>query len=180
MNAAVEWCVCRVADSGPGIPAKIRSRIFEPFFTTKPVGQGTGVGLSVCHGMVVSHGGTIEVENNRGGGARFVVRLPAASQEMTEARRSGGTTAMTRGRRALVVDDEPGVAETLRDMLQKIDFRVDISESAHAALERINVMDDFAIVFSDMRMPDMDGIAFHQAVKEAQPLAGRSLCHRHG
>ena len=70
-----------VEDSGPGIPAKLMDRIFEPFFTTKPVGQGTGLGLSVTLGIVQQLGGQISVENrspDEGTGARFTVHLPIA------------------------------------------------------------------------------------------------------
>src|SRR5690606_28615528 len=70
-----------VRDNGPGVPETIRSRIFDPFFTTKPVGQGTGIGLSVCHGMVSAHGGSISVADAAGGGADFAVLLPAGSPE---------------------------------------------------------------------------------------------------
>jgi signal transduction histidine kinase len=68
-----------VRDTGPGVPGDIRSRIFDPFFTTKPVGEGSGVGLSVCHGMVSAHGGSISVDDAGGGGAVFTVLLPAGA-----------------------------------------------------------------------------------------------------
>ena len=65
-----------VADNGPGMPAEVAQRVFEPFFTTKPQGVGTGVGLSVCHGIVAAHGGEIELEQPGEGGALFACALP--------------------------------------------------------------------------------------------------------
>jgi signal transduction histidine kinase len=64
------------SDDGPGIPESVRSRIFDPFFTTKPVGEGTGLGLSLSHGIIERHGGSIHVESEPGSGSTFVIDLP--------------------------------------------------------------------------------------------------------
>ncbi len=71
--------VIKIADDGPGIPAEILPRIFDPFFTTKDVGEGSGLGLSIVHGIVERHGGTISVESEVGHGTRFTVSLPQVS-----------------------------------------------------------------------------------------------------
>ena len=77
ITPAVEQCVeVRVADTGAGIPPEDRERIFEPFFTTKPAGEGNGLGLMVAHGIVLDHGGTIELADDREQGAEFVLRFP--------------------------------------------------------------------------------------------------------
>ena len=107
-----------VTDNGPGVPSAIRSRIFEPFFTTKPVGMGTGIGLSVCHGVVTAHGGTIAVDDAPGGGAVFEIRLPATATVEVAAGPGPVSGATAAGGRVLVVDDEPAVAESLADILR--------------------------------------------------------------
>src|SRR5262249_55488641 len=118
---AVRACVTlEVADNGPGIPAALQARIFEPFFTTKPVGVGTGLGLSVCQGIVESHGGTIRVVSQPGHGAVFRVELPVetvpAPEIVTpEIPLSPSTSAAT----ILIVDDEIGIARGLARILRR-------------------------------------------------------------
>ena len=65
-----------VSDNGDGIPESIKDKIFQPFFTTKPTGQGTGLGLSIVYDIVKVHGGELRIENNEGGGAKFIIQLP--------------------------------------------------------------------------------------------------------
>ena len=75
-----QFVALTVADTGQGMNPEILRKIFDPFFTTKDVGEGTGLGLSVVHGIVTAHGGTIEAESREGQGTRFTVRLPSADQ----------------------------------------------------------------------------------------------------
>lgn len=76
VDSEASWAHVRVSDDGPGIPSDVQAHLFEPFFTTKPEGKGTGLGLAICHGIVQSHGGTIDVESVVGRGTTFDVRLP--------------------------------------------------------------------------------------------------------
>jgi signal transduction histidine kinase len=66
-----------VSDTGAGIPGDLIDKIFDPFFTTKPVGEGTGLGLTICHRIIEEHGGTIDVESEPGNGATFIITLPS-------------------------------------------------------------------------------------------------------
>jgi signal transduction histidine kinase len=78
-DGATNGARIEVEDNGPGVAAEIRGALFEPFATTKDVGKGTGLGLAICRGLVEAAGGTIAVEDAAGGGARFVLHLPAAT-----------------------------------------------------------------------------------------------------
>jgi two-component system NtrC family sensor kinase len=158
----------QVADSGPGIPADIRPRIFEPFFTTKPVGSGTGIGLSVCHGIVVSHDGSIEVTEGSDGGAAFVVTLPyqpplvEAAPEPARERPAGARHSI------LVVDDEPDIAEILAELLGADGHRVDVAASGREAMERVRDR-DYDLILSDLRMPDLDGQSLYRRLERERP-----------
>jgi PAS domain S-box-containing protein len=166
----------RMIDSGPGVPDKIKTRIFEPFFTTKPVGVGTGIGLSVCHGVVTSHGGTITVGDAPGGGTVFTLRLPLGTAQAAEPAKAAAPPApATGGGQILVVDDEPEVGQSLADILASDGYRVDLAESAQAALDAV-ARHDYALVLSDVRMPGMSGIELYRRLATLRPeLAERFI-----
>jgi CheY-like chemotaxis protein len=162
-----------ISDSGPGVPVAIRSRIFEPFFTTKPVGVGTGIGLSVCHSVVTAHGGSITLRDPPGGGSSFVLQLPIGGPVAAASATAGGIAAETP--RALIVDDEPEVAGTLAEILSRGGYRIDLAESGQAALDRLGST-DYAVVISDVRMPNMDGMELYRRIKELKPdIAARFI-----
>jgi two-component system NtrC family sensor kinase len=161
-----------VADNGPGIPPAVRERIFEPFFTTKPEGQGSGLGLSLCRGIIEGHGGTLELDNGAGHGAVFslelpVVAPPAATPPAVEVPDTVG------GLTILVVDDEPDVAEVLVSMLEIDGHRADIAPNGLVALERL-AAGAYDLVMSDLRMPDLNGPGLYRRLEEAgNPIVRR-------
>ena len=155
-------------DTGPGIPAEVRSRIFEPFFTTKKDGVGTGVGLAVSQGIIVSHGGRIEVNSAPGKGTSFTILLPRSEtrsrERVEEQRLEGGRSAC----RILVVDDEPEVSEMLTDILTLSGHEIETAKSGNLALSRLSEA-EFDLILSDLRMPDLDGPGLFRKVQADYP-----------
>jgi signal transduction histidine kinase/CheY-like chemotaxis protein len=165
--------VIEVSDTGAGISPAARSRIFEPFFTTKPVGQGTGLGLSVCHGIVAGLGGRIEVESEPGRGARFRVILPPAQGPSAPARTPAPApaepvAAAPRERaRVLVVDDEPLIGNAVRRILSEHDVLA--MTDPREALRRLAGSERFDLVLCDLMMPGMTGMELHDALARTHP-----------
>lgn len=166
--------VVEVADSGPGIPSAIRSRIFDPFFTTKPAGVGTGVGLSVSRGIVVAHGGTIEVLPGVGGGASFRIVLPAVDQAAVAEDHAGVSSGAGLSGRILVIDDEPEICRLLSESLSRAGYAVEVAGSGRAGLALLGQR-DFDLIISDLRMPDLDGPGLHRHLREYRPELLRRL-----
>jgi two-component system NtrC family sensor kinase len=155
-----------ISDNGPGVPEELRRRIFDPFFTTKPAGVGTGVGLSVCHGIILGHGGEIWVEETPGGGATFVIDLPVGqASEPAAGDGAPATPARIRGRHVLVIDDETEIAAMLAEILDNAGYRVTVADTGRAGLARL-AEDRFDLVLSDVRMPDVDGRDIWKAVTD--------------
>jgi CheY-like chemotaxis protein/anti-sigma regulatory factor (Ser/Thr protein kinase) len=164
-----------VTDNGGGVPSELRRRVFEPFFTTKPQGGGTGLGLSYSHGVVEAHGGRIELLD-RDKGAAFVIVLPTVSAEVD----AGHADTQTANRpptvsgSALVVDDEPEVAEVLAEILEGEGFRVTTASGGREAKARLRA-EAFDIVLSDLRMSDLDGPGLYDWIRRERPeLAART------
>jgi two-component system, NtrC family, sensor kinase len=162
-----------VEDSGPGISAEIRDRIFEPFFTTKPVGQGTGLGLSLCHGIVESHGGTLSLVSEPAHGAIFRVELPVVAPPSTQGKWGVEAPAVVKGKRILVVDDERLVLQLLREMLGADHHTVDTVADGTQALEQLR-RTSYDLILSDVRMPYLDGPGLYRALERRLP----DLCRR--
>ncbi|MBI3636340.1 MAG: GAF domain-containing protein [Candidatus Rokubacteria bacterium] len=161
-----------VSDTGPGVRDDIRHKIFDPFFTTKSMGEGTGLGLSVAHGIVSAHGGRLWLDERAPRGATFVIELPVASPPaaVTE----GDEPVLRPGCRILVVDDEPPVARVLGSLLEEIGARVVIVHSAteaRAALAR----ESFDAITLDLVMPGENGVEFWQRLERDRPDAARRV-----
>ncbi len=157
-----------VTDNGPGIPADIRARVFEPYFTTKPTGMGIGAGLAVSLGIIEAHGGTLTVDSPVEGGAAFSFVLPVGAAE-PQAVDPDSSRRVADGRRTiLVVDDEMDIREMLVDILRSARHRVVTAVSGREALQRL-AEERFDVIITDIRMPDVDGVALYQQIVQRWP-----------
>ncbi len=166
--------VIEVRDDGPGIPDDLRDRIFDPFFTTKPPGEGTGLGLSLVYGTVRSHGGSVEVESAPGRGAKFVVTLPIGlpAASVADAAPRPGPDVSLRGRRVLVVDDEPGVSLLVREAFEREGAAAFVANDAVAARSLLRV-ESFDLIVCDLHMAGLGAERLHRLLLGVRPhLAG--------
>jgi len=147
-----------VEDTGQGIDPEVITRIFDPYFTTKGIGEGTGMGLSVAHGIVKSHGGDIRVKSKPGKGTSIQVLLPICEDEISETP-SGHNFQPHRGtERILFVDDEKVAVDAIQPMLESLGYKVTARTSSIEALEAFrNKPHGFDLVITDMTMPNMTG-----------------------
>ena len=147
----------RVSDTGPGISSDIIGSIFEPYFTTKSAGEGTGLGLSVVHGIVESYGGKIRAESELGKGARLTIYLPVTTKSDTNHRHA--PKALPQGsERILFLDDEVTIAQMGGQMLSSLGYCVTERTSSVEALELFRSRpNDFDLVITDMTMPNLTG-----------------------
>lgn len=153
-----EYVVLEVRDAGPGINPETLERIFDPFFTTKKPGEGTGLGLSVVHGILTSYGGCIAVESEPGKGTVFRLYLPKiveqpGPEDQEALPVAGGKECL------LLVDDEEILVELNKQRLSRLGYEVVATTSS---LDALNIFrkepDKFALVITDQTMPDLTGM----------------------
>jgi PAS domain S-box-containing protein len=170
--------VLEVKDTGPGMPPEIRRRIFDPFYTTKAVGEGTGLGLTICHGIVAALGGSIEVESAVGAGATFRVTLPPSTIVDRPSRPSAEPAGELRGTerrgRVLVVDDEPLIGKSVQLLLSTRHDVVPLT-SAREAYDRLMSGERWDAVLCDLMMPEMTGMDLYERVEKRAPELARRM-----
>ena len=157
-----------ISDDGPGISHELRSRIFEPFFTTKEIGEGTGIGLAVCHRIVESLHGSIRVSSHAGHGACFTISLPAISEERKIHSTQVDGRARVETSRVLIVDSEPEIASMLKEILTLDGHEVKWAASGRKALQLL-ARHDFQIILADLRMPGTDGVCLYDTLASLSP-----------
>jgi PAS domain S-box-containing protein len=165
-----------VKDSGPGMSPEIVERIFDPYFTTKEIGEGTGLGLSVVHGIVTSCGGIITVQSEPGKGSAFNVLLPAMEREMVTTTVEDEILPTGSGH-IFLVDDDLSLVELGKQMLDRLGYRVTTRTSSLEALETfINQSDKFDLVITDMTMPHLTGTQLAEKILALRPDIPIILC----
>ncbi len=146
-----------ICDSGSGIAPDIKSKIFDPYFTTKGTGKGTGMGLSIVHGLVKSYGGFISLYSELGEGTAFHVFLPVIENEAISEIEFVEHLPVGR-ERILFIDDEDILTEMGRDMLEMLGYHVTVKNNSIEALETFqNQPDQFDLIITDQTMPSMTG-----------------------
>lgn len=176
-----------IEDDGPGMSPDALRQLFEPFFTTKDPGEGTGLGLSVSHAIVESHGGSLRAENRTGPGergARFTVLLPyldrrAVARKLPDLPRSDlveKPPAVPHSRRVLVVDDEAPIRVAIRRYLERRGWTVEEARDGREALEILGLAeggllrsDAYDAIVTDLRMPGVTGIEIHDRLAAVSP-----------
>jgi PAS domain S-box-containing protein len=160
-----------VRDTGVGMTTDVRKRIFDPFFTTKPVGEGTGLGLPICHTLVSAMGGHIRVDSAPGAGSTFRVVLPVAPASAAPDAANVPTpdaAALKRRGRLLVIDDEPLVAGLVTRVVEQ-EHDVVFETTAAAALGRLRAGERFDAIVCDLMMPEASGMDFYEALERDLP-----------
>lgn len=163
-----------IKDDGPGIPFDVLNRIFEPFFTTKEVGQGTGLVLSISHGIVKQHGGEIWAESVEGQGTTFHIVLPVvAPEEIEDFPMPFSESTATTTKHILVVDDEPQIRNLLGKYLESERYTVDLAEDGREAGRKLANI-DYDCILLDLKMPGMSGPELYKLIQGiSQPLASK-------
>ncbi len=166
-----------VKDNGKGIPPHLMERIFDPFFTTKDRGEGTGMGLSVAHGVVKSCGGAILVDSKPGEGAVFDVYLPVAEMKIAEALPINPPTPQGAERILFIGDNEEKAGKLHGDLLKLMGYRVTVKTSPEDALELFKRQpDNFQLVITDLVTPYADGLDVVRELTGTRPDIPVILC----
>lgn len=165
-----------VTDTGVGMDEATKARIFDPFFTTKDLGIGSGLGLASAYGIIKNHQGAITVDSKPAKGTRFTIYIPASQKPVKEEEPAAAEVVRGAGT-VLLVEDQPAVAETAREMLEALGYDVHVAGSGGEALELFaRHRNGVSLVILDMIMPGLSGSETYDRLKEMDPGIKVILC----
>jgi PAS domain S-box-containing protein len=170
-----------VGDTGTGIPPAIVERMFDPFFTTKRVGEGTGLGLPLVHGIVTDWGGVIDVTTSAGAGTRFEIWLPSAGETGKPAAETVGVLPHGSGETVMIVDDERPLVALAEETLAELGYEPVGFDSSHAALQAFQAEPQrFDLILTDEAMPDLTGSELARPIRRLRPTIPIIVMSGHG
>jgi PAS domain S-box-containing protein len=165
-----DYVLISVADSGEGMTEEVLSKAVEPFFTTKEMGKGSGLGLSMVHGVATQSGGGLRIDSRVGRGTTVNVYLPRSRRPSPTAReRDAPSATVHKGATILVVDDDPDVREVAVSSLESFGYRLLAAESGLAALDVLKGTEPVDLLLVDMAMPGMNGVEVIRRARERHP-----------
>jgi PAS domain S-box-containing protein len=166
-GAYVRLCV---SDTGSGIPPYVLDRMFDPFFTTKDAGEGTGLGLSLVHGIVMDLGGTIDVRTTVGRGTTFTIWLPVGGEATVPSTEIATEVPRGNGESVMIVDDEKSLVALAEEVLAEIGYEPIGFSSSMEALEAFRAAPQrFDIVLTDEIMPELLGTDLARQIRLLRP-----------
>jgi signal transduction histidine kinase/ActR/RegA family two-component response regulator len=158
-----------ISDTGHGMDIKTKERIFEPFFTRKEVGSGSGLGLSVVHGIISNYGGAIVVDSTPGKGSTFIIYLPKYAGDLLESDKLNKKL-LKGDEYILFVDDEPEITFMGKKMLENLGYKVSISSDSISALDEFKSNPDkYSLLVTDQNMPNIQGTELASKMKAIRP-----------
>ncbi|MEA1651176.1 ATP-binding protein [Nitrospirillum sp. BR 11164] len=165
-----KYVVITVSDTGVGMSADVIEKAFEPFFTTKPVGQGTGLGLSMVYGFARQSGGQVRIHSQPGVGTTVSIYLRAAdAPPQEEAAAQAPALSEGKGQRVLVVEDDTSVRLLIRDVLEELSYEVEEAGEANAAITVLKSDRPISLMVSDVGLPGINGRQLAEIAREHRP-----------
>ncbi|MEN3749132.1 ATP-binding protein [Sphingomonas sp. HF-S3] len=163
------YVVVAVSDTGVGMAPDVLDKVYEPFFTTKPIGQGTGLGLSMVYGFAQQSGGQVRIHSREGAGTTVKIFLPAAEGATAEERQPAPAVPAGRGQNVLLVEDDASVRLLVRDLLDELGYHAVEVPEAGAAIDILSSDASLDLMISDVGLPGMNGRQLAEIARQHRP-----------
>ena len=163
------YVIISVSDTGVGMSAEVLEKVFEPFYTTKPIGQGTGLGLSMVYGFARQSGGQVRIHSHPGDGTSVKIYLPASDSAAVDPAPEIKPVREGQGQTVLLIEDDPSVRMMVRELLNELQYEVYEAHDADSALPIITSAKTLDLMLSDVGLPGMNGRQIAEIARTHRP-----------